>query len=141
MGVSVVTLGIQGVTRDVDKAIDYLMCCFFYSKYSQSTLYRGRVTSLTKIIQMNATDATGLRVEIENQLGTFLRRTFATATVVVREESDSADPGIKLQINAMVSTGDDINASSTSVGYSLLTKDSKLKRLINLSNGTTLISN
>lgn len=140
MSVSVVTLGPQGILRDIDKAIDYQMCCFFWSKYSQSTLYRGRVTSLTKIIQMNSTDGTGLRVDIENKLSVFLRRTFASVQVTVFEEDNGDDPGIKLQINAIVSTESDINSNSVSVGYSLYTRDSKLKSLINLSNGVSLIS-
>lgn len=140
MSVAVVTLGPQGIIRDIDKAIDYQMCCFFWSKFSQSTLYRGRVTSLTKIIQMNSTDGTGLRVDIENKLSVFLRRTFPGVQVVVTEEDGGDDPSIKLQINAIVSTESDVSANPVSVGYSLLVRDSKLKELINLSNGVTLIS-
>lgn len=140
MSVAVVTLGPQGIIRDINKAIDYLMCCFFWSKFSQSTIYRGRVTSLTKIIQMKSTDATGLRLDIESKLTTFLQRWFTSVQVTVTEEDNGIDPGIKLQIDAIVSTEGDINSNSVSVGYSILTRDSKLKELINISNGTSLIS-
>ena len=136
----VATLGPEGLTADIDRSIDYVMCCFFYSKHSQTVLYRGKITSLTKLIQMYNSDPSAIRMEIEAKLGNFLRKWFDSAQVTVRLEDTGDDPGIKLRIDAIISTNENINVNATSVGYSLYTRDSTLKTLINLSNGSTLIS-
>lgn len=138
MTIRVATLGLEGLTGDLDKMIDYLMCCWFYSKHSQSTIYRGRVSSLMKIIQLYPGDAVGLRQGMEDSLSKFLKRWFNSVTVTVYEEGDGDEPGINLRINAMISPGDDVNVSAVSVGYSLLTNNSELKRLVNLSNGVSM---
>lgn len=140
MAVRVATLGPEGLLNDIDRCIDYAMCCFFYSKHSQTVLYRGKITSLTKLIQMYNNDPSAIRIEIESKLGAYLRRYFDSASVTVKLEENGDDPGIKLQIDAIISTNENVNVNATSVGYSLYTRDSKLKSLLNLSNGETLIS-
>ena len=130
MSVSVITLGKEGKLDDPDLKIDYLMNCYFFSKYSQSVLYAGKVTSLTKVIQEFGNNPGSIKREIEDTLQTFLAKFFTTASVEVTV--DDGEPGIKLQINAIVSDGDSISPNSYSVGYSLMVKDSVLKSILNI---------
>lgn len=130
MSVSVITLGKEGKLDDPDLKIDYLMNCYFFSKYSQSVLYAGKVTSLTKVIQEFGNNPGSIKREIEDTLQTFLAKFFTTASVEVTAED--GEPGIKLQINAIVSDGDSISPNSYSVGYSLMVKDSVLKSILNI---------
>lgn len=140
MSVRVITLGKEGLVSDVDRSIDYVMCCFFFSKFSQSTLYSGKVTSLTKIIQLYGDDPVMIRKEIEAELQKFLGRYYTTVTVEVTIEDSGDDPSINLLINAIVSNGDSISPNSTSVGYSLATKNSILKSIVDVTNGDTIYS-
>lgn len=138
MSTGVATLGKEGVINDVDRKIDYLMCCFFFSKFSQSTLYRGRVTSLGKLLQMYGDNDLNIREEIETSLKAFLVKFFTTVNVTVTIEDNGDNPGIKLLLEAIVSDETSITPVSTSVGYSLLTKDSKLKSIIRQMDGATV---
>lgn len=140
MSVRVATLGKQGFTSDTDQNIDYLMCCFFFSKYSQSTLYRTKVFSLTKLIQLYGDDPYAIRKELEGALQEFLGKFFTSASVTVGLEDTGNDPGISLLITAIVSNGDGLEANGTSVGYSLVTKNSKLKTITDRNNGTAIYS-
>jgi len=132
MSVNVITLGKEGKLDDPDLKIDYIMNCYFFSKYSQSTLFAGKITSLTKVIQMYGDDAISIRKEVEESLQAFLNKFFTTASVEVTVEDTGVNPGIKLQINAIVSDGASISPNSYSVGYSLMVKDSTLKSILNI---------
>lgn len=140
MSVDVITLGKAGVLKDPDAKIDYLMCCYFFTKYSQTTLFPGMLTSLTKTIQMYGNDPISIRREIQSDLSNFLKKFFTTAAVEVKIEDSGDDPGINLLIDAIVSDGDSIIPSSRSVGYSLMTKDSTLKSIVDVTNGKTIYS-
>lgn len=136
MSKNLISLGDENTINDIDRKIDYLMCCFFFSKYSQSTLYRGNVSSLPKIIQMYGDDPVYLRKTTEDVLQSFLGRFFTSVSVeVVANQKDS---GIELQISAMVSDAESTTPNSRSVGYSLLTKDSKLRSILDLNSNTTI---
>lgn len=139
MSVNVITLGKEGKLEDPDKRIDYLMCSFFFSKYSQSTLYQGRISSLTKIIQEFGNNPVDIRGAVESKLQVFLAKYFTTASVECTVDEDGGS-GIKLQINPIVSDTESLSPNSYSVGYSLLIKDSQLKSITNSTNGTQLLS-
>lgn len=138
MSVPIASLGKEGFTHDIDRKIDYLMCCYFFSKHSQSTLYRKGIVSLSKDIQQHGNNEYNFREAVENSLKVFLTKYFTTTSVDVRIIDNGDEPGIKLQIEAIVSDGDSITPNSVSVGYSLLTRDSALKTIINLIDETTL---
>lgn len=136
MSKNLISLGKENTISDIDRKIDYLMCCFFFSKYSQSTLYRARISSLPKIIQLYGNDPVYLRKTTEDVLQSFLGRFFTSAAVEV--SATEVDSGIELQISAIVSDAEAITPNSRSVGYSLLTKDSKLRSILNLSSNTSI---
>lgn len=136
MSVDVVTLGKEGILSDVNLKIDYLMCCYFFSKYSQTTLYRGLISSLTKEIQLYGNDDIDITRELTTSLTAYLQKYFTSVKVDISVEDH--DPGINLQINAIVSDGDSIDSSPASVGYSLLTNDSKLRSIVNINTENVL---
>ena len=138
MAKKIITLGKAGLLSSIHLKINYAMCCYFYSKYSQSTLFKGNITSLSKDLQKYGNDAVDLKNGIQNTLQLVLSRSFTTAEVDVTNLTADDDPGIKLQINAIVSEQGSIEDNSVSVGYSIFTKNSTLKELIDLSNGTVL---
>lgn len=138
MAIKVVTLGKAGAVEDIDLKIDYLMCCYFFSKYSQTTLFKGTVQSLTKIIQRYGNDPFTIAQELKTDLYNFLSQGFSNVTIDVTLDTTDAGPGINLQIQGIVSDGDSIEVDSRSIGYSLSAKDSKLKSILNTNNGKTL---
>lgn len=135
MSTSILGLGKEGVISDIDIKIDYLMCCFFFAKHSQTTLYRNNLTSLAKIIQLYGDDDLTIPGEIQSELQKFLARFFSNATVNVSIEDDGDDPGINLKVEATVTDSTAAGTTSTSVGYALTTRDSALKSIVNVSNG------
>jgi hypothetical protein len=136
MSVDVITLGKEGTIADVDRKVDYLMCCYFFSKHSQTTYYMGKVSSLTKIIQMYGDDAIDVTRELQLDLQEFLQKFFTSVQVEIK--ADDTEPGISLQIDAIVSDGESINTNPTSVGYSLSINNSKLKSIVNMTNEVTI---
>lgn len=136
MSVDVITLGKEGTIADVDRKVDYLMCCYFFSKHSQTTFYMGKVSSLTKIIQMHGDDAIDVTRELQLDLQEFLQKFFTSVQVEIK--ADDTEPGISLQIDAIVSDGESINTNPTSVGYSLSINNSKLKSIVNMTNEVTI---
>ena len=140
MAKKIISLGKAGLLSSIHLKINYAMCCYFYSKYSQSTLYLDNITSLTKDLQINGNDAVDLKNGIQKSLQLVLGRSFEAAEVEVTNLTAADDPGIKLQINAIVSEQGSIEDNSVSVGYSIFTKNSTLKELIDLSNGRVMYS-
>lgn len=138
MSTSILGLGKEGVIADIDIKIDYLMCSFFFAKHSQTTLYRDNVTSLAKIIQLFGDDDLTISGEVQSELQKFLAKFFSSATVIVTVEDDGDDPGISLKVEASVTDSTAAGSTSTSVGYSLTTRDSALKSIVNVSNGTVV---
>lgn len=140
MAKKVATLGMEGFLEDINLKIDYLMCCYFYSKFKQTTLYRGRIISLSKTLQMNGHDAIDAKNAIQADMQSFLEKFFTTTQVEVLNLTKETDAGINLQIDAIVSEQGSVEGNSVSVGYSVFSKNSMLKQLVNRSNGTVIYS-
>lgn len=136
MVAQVATLGQDGVCQDVGKVLDYICCCFFLTQKSQGTLFRN-LSSLPALIQEFGNNEVNMRSSIKDALDTFLRRYFVTVSVDVSVVEDSY-PGISLQIEVIVSNTTDLENNGVSLGYSLLTENSQLKRIVRLNNGTAL---
>lgn len=139
MAATIATLGQDGVCRDVGKVLDYICCCFFFTQASQGTLFRN-LTSLPHLIQQFGNDEATIRTEVKGALDSLLRRYFTTVSVDVRSLDTGDDDGISLQINAIVSDTTDLENNGVSLGYSLVTEDSQLKRIVRVNNGDVLYS-
>lgn len=141
MSSNIVGLGKEGAISDIDIKIDYLMCSFFFAKHSQSILYRGKISSLTKVIQLYGDDDLTISSELQSELQSFLNKFFTTAMVTVSvEETTDNSPGIRLKVDAVVSDTTSTSPSSTSVGYSLTTRESALKAIVNSLSGEEIYS-
>lgn len=136
MSVRVTTLSSGGFLADPDLKIDYLMCAFFFSKHSQSTLYRGSISSLGKLIQQYGNDPHQIRQNLEDKLRDLLAKYFTTVSVNVSLEA--TEPDIKLLLEGIVSDGDSLSLNSISIGYSLIARDSEVKRIVNALNGSVV---
>lgn len=135
----VITLGKEGLLADNDLKIDYLMSSYFFSKYSQTSLYRGSIKSLTKIIQQHGNDPLAMKSALEDSLTTYLNNFFQSVSISVTVEDPDA-AGTILLLNGIVSSAESIQVNPVSLGYSLLTRDSTVKKIINITNGTDLLT-
>jgi hypothetical protein len=140
MSITVLTLGKAGGVQDIDLKIDYLMCSYFFSKYSQTTYFAGNIKSLTKIIQQYGNDPFAIASELKKDIYNFLSLGFTNVSIDVTLDTTTTGPGINLLINGIVSDGDSIDVDSRSIGYSLSTKDSNLKSILDIVNDTTVYS-
>lgn len=135
----VLTLGPEGRLSDINLKIDYLMCCFFFSKASQTVLFIDKISSLPKVIQAAGSDEIRVAQDMTDALQAFLSRNFEEVSVDIRVDQ-SVYPGISLQMNLMVSDTGSVRTGGTSVGYSLMINDSKLKSLLNITTNKSLIA-
>ncbi|MNQ29612.1 hypothetical protein D3C85_429270 [compost metagenome] len=141
MATKVATLGKAGCVEDIDLKIDYMMCCYFFSKYSQTTYFKDNVHSLTKVIQQFGNDPFAIAEKLKQDLYSFLSEGFTSVTLDVTLDTTTVGPGISLLIEGIVSDGDSIDVDSRSIGYALTAKDSMLKTILNTNSGNTLYSN
>lgn len=126
-----------GTLSDLTLSLDYLMCVFCTAKASQSTIYRGNIVSLLKILQDHGNDPVKVREGIESALYTFLSKYIEFVQVDVRVVP-TVYPSIELQINLIVSRGD---SNRLDGGYLLRSTNSDFKRLVSNLSGRTLIDN
>lgn len=141
MAANIITLGREGVISDPAKIIDWLMCCFFFSKHSQTTLMFGKVTSLTKILQMHTDDPSGLRETLQRRLTAFLERAFTRVQVDVSTATleEEGKGGISVSLDIIVSNEGDINRGTISVGYSLTYQSTVLREILEKHSGRNLL--
>lgn len=123
---------ITGLATKVDKLFMY----FFFSKASQTVLYRGRIASLTKLIQQYGDDPLQIKDQLQQSLTAYLRDYFADVKVDVQTEDGEGD-GIILRLNAMVRDSGSGDADFVSVGWLLTTTQSQVRTITNLTNGRT----
>lgn len=128
MSSNIANLGDENVIRDTPRKLDKHMLDFFFSKYSQSVIYRGRIYSLPKLIQMYGNDESQMRIHTQDALTAKLSAHFTTVTVTVSIETRSS--GMTVVIDANVTDDLDIENGIVSVGYTLNISDSKLKQIL-----------
>ena len=113
--------------------LDDLLADFYYSEFSQSTVFAGHVASLPYIIQNNRNDPTATAEVTRRTLQTYLDRYFATVSVNCSASFDDPTPNraaIKLFVEVMDSSGVTQTASTL-----LRFLDSKFEEAISLNNG------
>lgn len=144
MSANIITLGREGIISDPAKKVDWLMCCFFFSKHNQSTLSNGRVISLGKIIQMTTDQPLDLKNMLSSQLTTFLERFFTRTQVTVEVEKimegNQETGGLGISLNIVVSDSDSIDSSAISAGYSLTYESTILREILETYSGRNLLN-
>jgi len=136
MSSNVISMGEESVIRDTARKLDHHMNCFFFSKYSQSVVFRKRIASLPKLIQMYGNDAGAIQAELQASLQAKLAAHFTTALVSVTAVEEGGS--INLTIDANVSDSSDIESGIVSVGYALVSTNSVLKSILNRMNQSVL---
>lgn len=131
---SLMTLG--GVITDPQAGLNYIMSCFFFSKYSQTDIYRGNVISLSKIVQQHGDNTVDVATEIERSLQTLLQRYFQVAVVEARAFDDGAN--IEVSIQGHVITEDSTGERRLDLGYSLSAADGTFKNIVDVLNNETI---
>lgn len=141
MSANIITLGREGVIQDPAKKIDWLMCCFFFSKHSQSTLMFGKITSLTKILQLYTDDPSGVKQALQTKLTTYLERAFTRVQVDVSTQTleEEGKGGIAISLDIIVSDDTDVNKGSISVGYALTYQSTILREILEKHSGRNLL--
>lgn len=137
MSNNLITLGREAVINDTYKKIDWLMCCFFFSKYSQSRLMAGQVISLPKIMQENTDDPVNLKIALQAKLTDYLDKVFSRVIVdVTIEDVDDSKFVVVLDINVSDVAGG--NTPNVSVGYALTYDNSILRGILDRYSGKTI---
>lgn len=136
--VSIPTLGKEGAITDSVNALNYVMMCFFFSKYSQSAICRGSVISLTKVIQSSGHDANAFMVEVEVKLEELLTRHFHSADVTCSDETPEDESDMRIALDVTVTTGVEGNFKKINLGYALTIGEGQFKRIIDTLNGEAL---
>ncbi len=134
------TLGKEGTITDPNGALNYLMLCFFFSKYSQSAICRGSVISLTKVLQSNGSDPSQVIEAIENGLTELLERHFDTASVTCNQISEPDESDMDISLDVTVTTGTEGDAKRINLGYALTIGDSKFKKILSSLTGEVLFN-
>lgn len=138
MGIGIITLGREGVIKDTASKIDWIMSCFFFTKYRQTQLFQDEIISLPKIIQQNIDDPVKVKEELEVKLNVYLERFFTRVLVEVDYElNDDNTSTIILDLN--VSDDDNVDSSLISVGYSLTYEGSNLSSILENHSGRELL--
>ena len=133
---SIATLGREGVITDPIKGLNYIMSCFFFSKYSQTALYKGEVISLPHLIKRTAGSSTDLSLGLEKDLTKLLDRYFDSAQVQSTIIKD--DPEIHLDLKVSVIPRDGSLKDTIDLGYALTVGESTFKSIINKMNNEVL---
>lgn len=134
---SIATLGREGVITDPAKGLNYIMSCFFFSKFSQTAMYRGKIISLSNIIKQSGDNPLSLVQNLEEGLSELLQRYFKTVDVsVTTDRSDGPDINVDLKVTVIPNDG---GVSDTiDLGYALTVADNTFKSIVNRLNNETL---
>lgn len=128
------TLDPAGFITGLATKVDKLFLYYFFSKDSQTVLYRGKINSLTKLIQLYGNEPLQIKDQLKQNLTAYLRDFFTDVKVEVDVEDGEGD-GIILRLNAMVRDSGAGDADYVSVGWLLATTQSQVRTITDLTNG------
>lgn len=132
----IITLGREAVISDRYKQLDWVMCCFFFTKYSQSRYFRGRLTSLTKLIQSHTDQPVELARAVQDTLQSYLDRFFDGAMVSAQvEDVDDANFNLVLDVDV---PSDKTGEAKISMGYALTYESTHLRRILERLSGRVI---
>ncbi len=124
---------LSGITTDPRAGLNYIMSCFFFSKFSQTDLYRGNVISLSKIIKDFGNDPSDVSSAIEQNLDTLLKRYFPVVSVEAIGRDDGAN--IEIRLTGSVITRDSTGEVRLDLGYTLSSREGTFRKIVdNLNN-------
>ena len=121
-------LDANGFSTDLPIKVDEAMSNFYVTQRSQSDSFRGKVVSLSHLIQKFGNDPRQLQEQTQTILGAYFQRQFDG--VDLRVTTEVKGPSIDLQIDAILRDGDEQINLVHAVTYT----NSKIKSIIDLQN-------
>lgn len=115
------------------KQADYLFSTFFVADYSQTYLYKDKVSSLPYILQNNTGDVTRTCTEVQTTLSSYFSRYFNNVVVEVTEVPNP-EATSKAQISIYVKFADKDNKEHV-LGKLLQYQDTIISKVVTLNNG------
>lgn len=125
---TVPVLGPQHWVLTPQQIFDQVMSDFFVSEYSQDTLFRDSVTSLTWIIQTSYGDITACCTAIQESLRTYLTSYFNNVDVEAAEIP--SDNTMKADIRVFVTCNAD-DGTELNLGKLIRSESGKITEIIN----------
>lgn len=122
----IVTL--SGVITDPRAGLNYIMSCFFFSKVSQTVLFKDSVISLPALIKKYGNDPIDMASAVESNLDTLLRRYFSMVSVEAEGVDDGAN--INLEIRGYVTTKDSTGDVRLDLGYILASREGSFRKIV-----------
>ncbi len=123
------TLSTLGYITDAVKKFDFLLSHFFLSDYNQTYLYKGHVTSLTRIIENSGNHIESTILGLTNGLKDYLKRYYLDADVKVTTP-DTEVSNIELTISITVTEA----GSSYTFMRLLEAVDGKMQKIVKINN-------
>ncbi len=121
------------------KKADMALAHFFVSQYSQSNLYKGKVSSLPYLIQQFGNDPQSLARQVESNVLTLFNRYFGeedgNVVVSVNVSIEFPTAGDESRYEVRLDAGIAINGVNSSLGKLINVKDSTLIKITELNNG------
>ena len=119
-------------TAPTDKA-DAVLSDAFEANASQTYLYKGRITSIQKVIEKSANDMIALVNNLKNALEVYLNRYYLNSSVDVSYKTALEDESnITITIYCIVTEQD---GTQYSLGRLLEIADSKITKIMRINNG------
>ena len=119
-------------TAPTDKA-DAVLSDAFEANASQTYLYKGRITSIQKVIEQSANDMIALVNNLKNALEVYLNRYYLNSSVDVSYKTALEDESnITITIYCIVTEQDN---TQYSLGRLLEVADSKITKIMRINNG------
>lgn len=134
MAYAIASMDGSGYITDPSAKIDYIMACYASTQYSQSLLYRDKISSFSKDIQMCSQQWELLPDRMANNLNKMFSAYFDNVEIMVRLDDDSmkdASNEFKVYIEGIVSQ----DGKSHQLSRELFVNSTKFSSVSDFSNG------
>lgn len=126
------TLSSKGYIRTTQEKIDHLLAYALLSNASQSTIFRGEITSLQELIQRTQGDRVGLQAQCDTLFNGYFSRYFDDVATDIQVQDDPKD-GRKLILRIYIQVRD--GNKTISVGHSIQFLDGQFQKVIRNNEG------
>lgn len=126
------TLSSKGYIRTTQEKIDHLLAYALLSNASQSTMFRGEITSLQELIQRTQGDRVGLQAQCDTLFNGYFSRYFDDVATDIQVQDDPKD-GRKLILRIYIQVRD--GNQTLSVGHSIQFMDGLFQKVIRNNEG------
>lgn len=125
-------IGTLGWVRDSANKFDLLMSHFMLSDYNQTYVYKGKVTSLPRIMELHGNNANRVIEDLKQGLKSYLGRYYDSVSVEV-ENSNPDDPSINATLSVKIGVLD--KGIQRVYGRILQSTDGKIDKILKINNG------